>query len=110
MFTNAPDIVYLYTNRRTDMIPKKLNPFTRLANDKYFVEIANMKRKLHEKDGVLLYFNADGRLWYLPTASELSTAAALRIDMSDGKGSIYRSKSSDFLSPGDDVEKSDGSR
>lgn len=90
LFTNAPDVIYLYTGRLTELIPPKVNPDTLAANEHYPVQLANMKRKLQEEQGVLLYLKAESRLWYLPSEQELQQALSLHLVQQVEAGNIYR--------------------
>ena len=74
------------------MIPKKVNPYTRLPNEMYPIEIATMKEQLQDRNGVLIYFSADDRLWYLPSNIELENKMPLQIVKTATDGTIYRAK------------------
>jgi hypothetical protein len=89
VFTNAPDFVYMFTNRQAAMIPRKVNPDTRLPNNRYFMDIAMMQRELKENAGVVLYFSTESRLWYLPSGEELQKDAALRLVAGGHDGNVY---------------------
>jgi 4-amino-4-deoxy-L-arabinose transferase-like glycosyltransferase len=90
IFTNAPDVIYMLTGRHTAMIPRKVDPKSRMANGNYPIEIATMKEQLKKTHGVVVYFDAEQRLWYLPSASELQKDAALRLLARKKDGTIYR--------------------
>jgi len=91
-FSNAPDFIYTLTGNRAVMIPKKVNPYTRLPNEMYPIEIATMKEQLQDRNGVLIYFSADDRLWYLPSNNELENKMPLQIVKTATDGTIYRAK------------------
>jgi len=91
-FSNAPDFIYTLTGNRAVMIPKKVNPYTRLPNEMYPIEIATMKEQLQDRNGVLIYFSADDRLWYLPSNIELENKMPLQIVKTATDGTIYRAK------------------
>jgi len=74
------------------MIPNKLNPYTRLPNEMYPTEIATMKKQLQDRNGVLIYFFAEERLWYLPSQNELENKMPLQIVKTATDGMIYRTK------------------
>src|SRR5437773_2089322 len=92
IFSNAPDFIYTLTGNRAVMIPKKVNPYTRLPNEMYPIEIATMKEQLQDRNGVLIYFFADDRIWYLPSQNELENKIPLQIVKTAGDGTIYRAK------------------
>ena len=74
------------------MIPKKVNPYIRLPNEMYPIEIATMKEQLQDRNGALIYFLADDRLWYLPSQNELENKIPLQIVKTATDGTIYRAK------------------
>jgi hypothetical protein len=90
IFTNVPDVIYMLAGRRTAMIPRKVDPKSRLTNDHYPIEIASMKEQLKKTSGVVVYFYAEQRLWYLPSASELERDAGLRLVALKKDGCIYQ--------------------
>jgi hypothetical protein len=92
IFTNVPDLIYMWTGKRTVMIPPKIHPVSRLPNERYLIEIANMTETLKISGGVVAYFNADERLWYLPSANELQRRAGLRLVALDKHASLYRAE------------------
>ena len=79
VYTNAADLIYMFLNRLTYMIPRKLDPYTRLPNDQYESKVAEMKRTLGEKNGVVVYFDAESREWFLPSLKDLETNTGLRM-------------------------------
>jgi hypothetical protein len=90
IFTNVPDVIYMLAGRRTHMIPRKVDPKSRLTNDHYPIEIASMKEELKKANGVVVYFDAEQRLWYLPSASELQRDAGLHLVALKKDGTIYQ--------------------
>jgi len=92
IFSNAPDFIYTLTGNRALMIPNKVNPYTRLPNEMYPTEIATMKKQLQDRNGVLIYFFAEERLWYLPSQNELENKMPLQIVKTATDGMIYRAK------------------
>jgi 4-amino-4-deoxy-L-arabinose transferase-like glycosyltransferase len=94
MFSNAPDFIYTLTGNHAVMIPNKVNPYTRLPNEMYRTDITTMGKQLHDRNGVLIYFIADDRLWYLPSQNELQNHVSLQIIKTAGDGTIYSAKAS----------------
>jgi hypothetical protein len=92
VYTNAPDLIYMFLDRPTHMIPRKVDPYTRLANDRYEIEVAEMKKTLRNSDGVLVYFNAEGREWFLPSLKDLEMKSDLRLIARESDVAIYGSK------------------
>lgn len=79
VYTNAPDLIYMFLNRLTYMLPRKLDAYTRLPNDQYESKVAEMKKTLREKNGVVVYFDAESREWFLPSLKDLETKTGLRM-------------------------------
>lgn len=92
VFTNAPDVLYLLTGRVAQMIPRKVAPDTRLPNHAYTGEVADLKRRLVEGAGVLVYFSAESRLWFLPSETELEKALPLQVFLAVADGKVYKAK------------------
>ena len=92
VYTNAPDLIYTFFNRLTRMIPRKVDPYSRLPNDKYEIEVAELKTTLRENSGVVVYFKAPGREWFLPSLKELETPTGLRLIGQGRDFAIYNNK------------------
>ena len=92
VYTNAPDLIYMFLNRLTYMVPRKVDPYSRLPNGRYELEVAEMKRNLREKNGVVAYFNAESREWFLPSLKELDTKIGLRTLLGETDPVIYAIK------------------
>jgi hypothetical protein len=88
----APDLIYMFLDRLTHLLPRKLDPYTRLPNDGYNVEVVEMRKNLRDKNGVVVYFNAEGREWFLPSLKELETKTGLRMIAGGSDVVVYRSK------------------
>jgi len=89
VFTNVPDVIYMLTGRRTTMIPRIIDPKSRLRNNRFDSEVAFMRQRLEQSRGVVAYFHAPQRLWYLPSAEELRKASGLRLLAVKKDGYIY---------------------
>ena len=92
VYTNAPDLIYMFLNRLTYMLPRKVDPYSRLPNGRYELEVAEMKKTLREKNGVVVYFNAESREWFLPSFKELDTKIGLRMISGETDPVIYAIK------------------
>jgi hypothetical protein len=92
VYTNAPDLIYMFLNRLTYMVPRKVDPYSRLPNGRYELEVAEMKKTLREKNGVVAYFNAESREWFLPSLKELDTKIGLRTLLGETDPVIYAIK------------------
>ena len=90
VFTNGPDVLYLLTGRPAYMVPGKVRPGTELSNEHYWSEIEDMKRRIKEEKGVLVYLKKITWRRYLPTEEELQERLPLRLILRDEEGSVYR--------------------
>jgi hypothetical protein len=89
IFSNAPDVLYTLAGRPAHMLPRKLNPDTRLPNAQYLAQLGAMESKLKSSRGVIVYFDQVRWRRYLPDANELETTLALRALSRVADGTIY---------------------
>ena len=89
IFSNAPDFIYTITGNRAAMIPRKIDPNNRLPNKRYSDEITEMKGRLSKSNGFILYFDAENRLWFLPSKDELEMKLPLQVIKTATEGTIY---------------------
>ena len=89
VYTNAPDLIYMFLDRRTYMIPRKLDPYSRVPNRQYEIEVAEMKRNLRDGNGVVVYFDAESREWFLPSLKDLERKIGLRVISGESDPVIY---------------------
>ncbi|HWH75868.1 MAG TPA: phospholipid carrier-dependent glycosyltransferase [Candidatus Binatus sp.] len=92
IYSNAPDFIYTLTGRSAIMIPHKIHPWTRQPNQQLSAETAAMREQLKTPNAVLIYFNGDDRLWYLPSEEELATKLSLQVVKTAADGRIYSLK------------------
>ncbi len=78
VYTNAPDLIYMFRDRITHILPRRLDPYSRLPTGQYEIEVAEMKRNLRDKHGVVVYFDAESREWFLPSLTDLETKIGLQ--------------------------------
>ncbi len=74
IYTNVPDVVYLFTRRATAMLPEIENANTRQRNPDYDSEMTTMREELEGGSAALLYLRGISWRWYLPTEAELLAA------------------------------------
>ncbi len=74
------------------MIPHKIHPWTREPNKHLSAETAAMYEQLKKPNAALIYFNGQGRLWYLPSENELAADVPLQIVKAATDGRIYSVK------------------
>jgi 4-amino-4-deoxy-L-arabinose transferase-like glycosyltransferase len=89
VYTNAPDLIYMFLDRLTYMLPRKLDPYSRIQNGQYEIEVEEMKKNLREKNGVIAYFNAESREWFLPSLKDLETKIGLQMISGKSDPLIY---------------------
>ena len=89
VYTNAPDLIYMFRDRLTYILPRRLDPYSRLPNGKYEIEVAEMKRNLRDKHGVVVYFDAESREWFLPSLKDLETKIGLRVISAESDPVVY---------------------
>lgn len=87
VFSNAPDAVYILTNRHSRSIPPKWNPGTLEVNPEYGAQLDTMVEALRE-GGVLIFFDLTHRD-YQPTESELLENVRLTLIAETSDGTIY---------------------
>lgn len=90
VFTNGPDVLYLLTRRPAYMVPSKVRPGTGLSNEHYWSEMEDMKRRIREESGALVYFKKITWRRYLPTEEELQEKLPLRLIVRDEEGYVYQ--------------------
>jgi hypothetical protein len=90
IFSNAPDFIVTLANRPARMIPRKINPDTYKPNQHYAAELEGIRQQLAQRDSILVYFDDDSRLWYLPSPAELEAKLPLKVIKSARGGKIYR--------------------
>jgi hypothetical protein len=94
IFSNAPDFIATLANKRARMIPRKVNPDTYKLNQHYAAEFDAFREHLATPDSILVYFDDDSRLWYLPSPGELEAKLPLKAIKTARDGKIYRWNSS----------------
>jgi hypothetical protein len=79
----------MFLDRLTYMLPRKLDPYSRIQNGEYEIEVEEMKKNLREKNGVIAYFNAESREWFLPSLKDLETKIGLQMISGKSDPVIY---------------------
>jgi len=92
IYSNVPDFIYTLTGKTATMVPHKIHPWTKQPNNQWAREIAAMGERLNQPNAVLIYFNGEGRLWYLPSAKELEKYLPLQVLKTATDGKIYSLK------------------
>jgi hypothetical protein len=92
VYSNAPDVIYMFLGRPATMIPRKTRTDSNLPNPNYPAEIERMKRTLQAANGVLVFFDRVHWRSYLPSATELESSLGLRLVTKTADGSIYQAR------------------
>jgi len=90
LFSNAPDFLATLANKPAQMIPRKVNPDTYKPNEHYAAEFDALREQLIKPNTVLVYFDDDNRLWYLPSPAELERNLPLQVIKTAREGKVYR--------------------
>jgi len=86
VFTNAGHVVYFCADRLSFPIPGKIKRGQ--PNEEYTAELAAMKERLENENGIIVYFN-HVKSRFLPSRQELEKALPLRIRTRASDGVIY---------------------
>ena len=89
-FSNAPDFLATLANKPAQMIPRKVNPDTYKPNEHYAAEFDALREQLIKPNTVLVYFDDENRLWYLPSPAELERKLPLQVIKTAREGKVYR--------------------
>jgi 4-amino-4-deoxy-L-arabinose transferase-like glycosyltransferase len=88
IFSNAPDLIYLFTEKKAVFIPLKIDANSGLANDKYSSELSVVEKQLKNNNAYLIYIRYINR-WYLPSEAELRQELQLNFIKVYPLGTIY---------------------
>jgi hypothetical protein len=66
IYSNGPDIINLFLDRASLMIPNRVNPVDRLDNRDFSEQFQAMVENIKSKNGYLVYFVYVDWRWYLP--------------------------------------------
>ena len=92
LFSNAPDVLYTLLNKPALMVPRKTHTDTNLPNRQYRAQTAELRRRLKEDRGLLVYFYTVDWRWYLPAAEELERTLGLHVLARENDGVIYQAR------------------
>ncbi len=90
IFSNRPDAIAVLTGRPAARIPANFNPSTLRENPNRSVELAEVRRTLRERKGVVVVFKRVGVRGYLMSEAELNAEVPLRLVKRTRDGKIYR--------------------
>jgi hypothetical protein len=92
LFSNAPDVLYTLLNKPAVMVPRKTHTDTNLPNRQYLAQTAELRRRLKEDKGLLVYLHMVDWRWYLPAAEELERNLSLHVLARENDGVIYQAR------------------
>jgi Dolichyl-phosphate-mannose-protein mannosyltransferase len=92
LFSNAPDVLYTLLNEHAVLIPRKTHTDTNLPNRHYLEQTAELKRRLKEDRGLLVYLHRVDWRWYLPAVEELERTLGLHVLARENDGVIYQAR------------------
>jgi hypothetical protein len=90
IFSNRPDAIAVLTGRPAARIPANVNPSTLRENPNRSAELAEVRRNVRDRKGVVVVFKKIGVRGYLMSEAELSAAIPLRLVKRTRDGTIYR--------------------
>lgn len=88
VFSNAPEALYLYTNRYARAMPKKYESANRRPNERYQAELLELKEQIRQQGGVVVYFDPMLRPNF-PKPQELLETLGLDVLEQTADGVIY---------------------
>jgi hypothetical protein len=90
LYSNAPDLLHLYTSHTVRWIPRKYDPYSLHENRVYVDEFQSMTRALEQQCALLVYFySAATHSQYLPDKKELDRELSGFTIASRPDGTIY---------------------
>jgi hypothetical protein len=90
IYSNGPDAIRFLTEKEAILIPEKVFPMTRGANDEYEGQLSRMTVECSEGKALIAYINGIGwRNWYLPSIEELESDAYLPVLRRFNDGVIF---------------------
>jgi hypothetical protein len=88
VYTNAPEALYLYTQRPVLGVPKKYESANQRPNEQYEAELLELKERLLSQGGIIVYFDPMLRST-LPSAREIQETLGLDVLEQTADGVIY---------------------
>lgn len=88
VYSNAPEALYLYTDRHVWAVPKKYESANQRPNDNYPSELLALKEQLTVQGGIIVYFDPMLRPT-LPSAQEILEILGLDVLERTADGVIY---------------------
>jgi 4-amino-4-deoxy-L-arabinose transferase-like glycosyltransferase len=90
IYSNGPDVINILLHREAKMIPVEIHSTSRLPNQDFASEMAQMTLDLQRHKGLVVYFDNITWRWYLPDEDELQALAALAVIRRATDGVVYQ--------------------
>lgn len=71
IYTNAPELIQLYTDHSAKMLPRHSNPATKQVNQLFQQQMINLSQEIGSQNALIALFNSISWRWYLPDSSSL---------------------------------------
>jgi hypothetical protein len=90
IYSNGADAIYILTGRPASSLPHEINDGIGRVNKDYLSELTEMRMRLENEDGIVVYFNTIAWRWYAPKEEELVGQLSLRVLVRKVDGTIYK--------------------
>jgi hypothetical protein len=100
IYSNGIELIYLLTNRKASLLPKKFCIYSLKKNQNYSLQLSLMEKIIRKKKGIIVFFNTI-KSDYLPTSSELEEKLAIIPFKKCADGVIYQAKIEEVLNKKD---------
>jgi len=88
IYSDATDIIYLYTGRQAYVLPAVFNPYTEAVNKNFEIQIREMFAQIDDSKGVIIDFSNMERP-FLPAIEDLKRENSICLNYKDADGEIY---------------------
>jgi len=88
IYSNAPDVIYLFTGRKTLMLPAIKFPDSKKDNPKFRQQIDRLKNDFQNGAG-LVFLRSGLYRWYLPREIDFQNNWDIKPMLSDPSGTLY---------------------
>ena len=89
IYSNGPDIIRFLANRNAIMIPRTINPITRMPMEKFNKRLMRMCSESRDGDAMIVYLDGIDWRWYLVDRERLVAVCPLPIFANTDDGIIY---------------------
>jgi 4-amino-4-deoxy-L-arabinose transferase-like glycosyltransferase len=89
IYTNGPDAIDILAGKSALMIPAKVEAGTRLANEDFAAQFADMANQIRAGKSIVVYFSLITWRWYLPTKEEVARNIRHRVLYDGWDGTVF---------------------